>query len=142
MFLRKYNSCPSPHNLFKLNHKEVLQQTLRTSKAAFEKNLIRSSSTNKICSYIRSISSHKSIPNLIAFDNSVAVSDEDKADSFNRYFHSVFTSHPSQYHLYMNCLSHFLVSVTSLFLKMTSINVLRHFTHERLWASMALDPVY
>ena len=89
---RKYNSCPSPHNLFKLNHKEeVLQQALRTSKAAFEDNLIRSCSPNKIYSYIRRISSHKSIPSLIASDNSVAVSDKDKAESFNRYFHSVFT---------------------------------------------------
>ena len=89
---RKYTSSPSPHNLFKLNHKEeVLQQALRTSKTAFEDNLIRSSSPNKIYSYIRCISSHKSIPSLIASDNSVAVSDKDKAASFNRYFHSVFT---------------------------------------------------
>ena len=38
---------------------------------------------------------YKSIPSLLAFDNSVAVSDKDKADIFNRYSHSVFTKSSS-----------------------------------------------
>ena len=137
---RKYTSCPSPYNLFKLNHKkEVLQQTLRTSKAAFEDNLICSSSPNKIYSYIRSIRSHKFIPSLIAFDNSV--SDEDKADSFNRYFHSVFTkssfSIPPLYELPqpLSTLSDISISEDDVYQSLMSL-------HERLWASMALDPVF
>ena len=135
---RKYNSCPSPHNLFKLNHKEVLQQALRISKTAFEDNLIRSSSRNKIYSHIRCISSHKSIPSLIASDNSVAVSDKDKAASFNRYFHSVFTkssfSLPPLHELPQarSTVSDISISVDDVYQSLTSLH------HKRLWASMAL----
>ena len=72
----------------------LLQSKLIQAKSDYESKLIEShniSNSSAIYSYIRSISNQNILPSTLFLDNTIAVSDADKASLFNKYFHSVFT---------------------------------------------------
>ena len=71
-----------------------LQLKLTQAKSDYETKLIEShqfSNSSAIYSYIRSISNQNVLPSSLYLDDTVAVSDLDKASLFNQYFYSVFT---------------------------------------------------
>ena len=72
----------------------LLQLKLMQAKSDYETELIEShqfSNSSAIYSYIRSISYQNVLPSSLYLDDTVAVSDLDKASLFNQYFYSVFT---------------------------------------------------
>jgi len=60
-------------------------------KENYEKELINSYANPKLFPYIRTISKWGSLPLVLVKDSVRAVSDEEKPQSFNKYFYSVFT---------------------------------------------------
>jgi len=76
----------------------TLQQEITEAKLNFESTLINNFTqvnSNKIYSYIKSITKSKSLPATIHFDSNVASTDTDKANLFNSYFYSVFSNSSS-----------------------------------------------
>ena len=67
---------------------------MAAAKVNFENNLVSNfafSNDSKIYRYIRSLSGHVSLPDIMYWDSASAQSDSDKANLFNKFFHSVFT---------------------------------------------------
>ena len=56
-----------------------------------EEGLVYELHPHKIYRYIRSLSGHVSLPDIMYWDSTSAQSDSDKANLFNKFFHSVFT---------------------------------------------------
>ena len=87
---------PTPSNNSKLASAESRLQTLMTqAKSDFENHLITSfahNNSNKIYSYIRSLSRHSSFPPVMYLDSTSASVDLEKAELFNQFFHSVFST--------------------------------------------------
>ena len=72
-----------------------LESKINNAKIAYESNLVNNfwfNNSSIIYSHIRNITKTKSIPSIITFDGKQACEDSDKANLFNNYFHSVFTS--------------------------------------------------
>ena len=90
---RKQKSCSSTTTQNKISSLESsLQNKINTAKQEYESRLINTSSTNssKIFKYLKSVTQSKDIPNTVCFKSSTASTDFEKANFFNKYFHSVF----------------------------------------------------
>ena len=53
---------------------------------------LQSNYSSYIYAYMRSITGHNSIPEIVSYNGTIAKCDADKASLFNNYFHSVFTT--------------------------------------------------
>ena len=98
--LRRLMHSPTLHVKEKLAKlKSELQTNMYSTKSEFKSSLIEqfaSRSNSKIYQYIRSIKKTNSLPKTMHFNNETALSDNEKADLFNRYFHYyILTSAPS-----------------------------------------------
>ena len=93
---RKYKCHPTPSTLNKIREYETqLQLDLCRAKANFEQNLLlqfNSNNTSKIFDYIHSLAGQCGLPAHVHYKSTTAESDQDKAQLFNRYFHSIFTT--------------------------------------------------
>ena len=72
-----------------------LQALMSEAKSDFEHQLIDSfahHNSNKIYSYIRSLSKQRSLPPVMFFDEDDACTIQQKVELFNRFFHSVFST--------------------------------------------------
>ena len=87
--------CPAARNLSKLQLCEFeLQNKFIAAKTNFESDLIQSTShcnISRIYKYINNITGYSSTPSIISLDSFEAVTNLEKANLFNSYFHSVFT---------------------------------------------------
>lgn len=87
---------PTPSNNANLASAESRLQTLMTqAKSDFEDHLITSfahNNSNKIYSYIRSLSRHSNFPPVMYLDSTPASTDLEKAELFNQFFYSVFST--------------------------------------------------
>ena len=85
---------PSPDNLLKVSFEEIqLQDNISFAKSEFENNLVYSFAFNhdhKIYRYIRNLSGQSQLPATMYFGSEEVSEDVDKANFFNRFFHSVF----------------------------------------------------
>ena len=96
---RKHNTTPTTERIQTLTselHSEILE-----ARAAWEQKLIHGKATGNshlILAHIRSISKHSTFPNPMTSGSSEATTPQDKAELFNKYFHSVLvtSSTPSQ----------------------------------------------
>jgi len=92
---RRYKWHPTYHisNTIDLLEKS-LQDNISTAKQNYESHLINnfaSINNNKLFKYLKSITrSNNNPPIIMNFDSSSASTDSDKANLFNKYFHSVF----------------------------------------------------
>ena len=93
---RKYDSSPSAANFNKKIEAEAKFRTQsEQAKATYERELIDGIALGKsscIYDYIRSIKDESKIPSTLYLDSISASSDIEKAELFNTFFHSVFTS--------------------------------------------------
>ena len=93
---RKYKCHLTPSRLNKIREYETqLQLDLCRAKANFEQNLLlqfNSNNTSKIFDYIHSLAGQCGLPAHVHYKSTTAESDQDKAQLFNRYFHSIFTT--------------------------------------------------
>ncbi len=91
---RKAKAHPSLSSLSRLDHAEFkFQNQVSVCKSKFEADLVNNhakSNSNKIFSYIRSISKQASIPPTVFYETKSASNDGDKANLFNHFFQSVF----------------------------------------------------
>ena len=91
---RKFKKCPAT-NLSKLQSCEIeLQHKFVAAKINYESDLIQSTAhgnISRIYKYIDNITGHSSIPPIISQDLFEAVTNLEKANLLNSYFHSVFT---------------------------------------------------
>ena len=74
---------------------EELQSMIAEAKSEFESNLVLTyahTNSNKIFQYISSIKGHDRLPNQMFHNNKQALTDSGKAQLFNDYFYSVFSS--------------------------------------------------
>ena len=96
---RKHKLHPTEHTTARLNSAEVnLENSIKQAKTNFEANLINNFAFNnesKIYKYIKSLSKSDSIPLTVFFQENVATRDIDKANLFNQFFFSIFTSNLS-----------------------------------------------
>ena len=94
-YRKKCKQNPSSQNSLNLSSAETrLQEEMAAAKVNFENNLVSNfafSNDSKIYRYIRSLSGHVSLPDIMYWDSASAQSDSDKANLFNKFFHSVFT---------------------------------------------------
>ena len=92
---RIYKKCPAARNLSRLESCELeLQYKFIAAKTNFESDLIQYTShcnISRIYKYIDNITGYSSIPSIIFLDSFEAVTNYEKANLFNSYFHSVFT---------------------------------------------------
>ena len=92
---KRSESHPTPLNFTKLQSSEsLLEEKLKAAKSSYENSValdLASSKSHKIYNYIRSLSSKSSLPPSMHFDSFSAKNDYDKAQLFNKYFHSIFT---------------------------------------------------
>ena len=93
---KKFHSSPTCTQKEKLDSAELeLQSLMSAAKADFEHQLIDSfayHNSNKIYSYIRSLSKQGNFPSVMYLDEASAFTDLQKAEFFNQYFHSVFST--------------------------------------------------
>ena len=91
---KRSESHPTPLNLTKLQSSEsLLEEKLKGAKS-YENSValdLASSKSHKIYNYIRSLSSKSSLTPSMHFNSFSAKNDYDKAQIFNKYFHSIFT---------------------------------------------------
>ena len=96
---RKFKHHPTNNMAVKINSLEShLQENITVAKNNFESSIINSfvdTSNKKIYNYIKSLNKSKNLPATVFFDSQVASTDMDKANLFNCYFHSVFSSSSS-----------------------------------------------
>ena len=92
---RKYRSNPSDTIRTSIATDErVLQDKINVAKSYWEKKLVEEfagSGNHRIYNYIRSITRHAPLPNLMFLDSRQASDPQQKADLFNNYFYSVLT---------------------------------------------------
>ena len=92
---RKCSSHPTSFNFSKLQALEIqLQDKMSAAKSSYESSLIQNlskGSDSRVYKYISSITKQDAIPRTVCFDSSVATSDCEKVNLFNKFFHSVFT---------------------------------------------------
>ena len=77
------------------NLQEELQSMIAEAKSEFESNLALTyahTNNNKIFQYISNIKGHDRHPNQMFYNNKKASTDSEKAQLFNDYFYSVFSS--------------------------------------------------
>ena len=93
---RRYNSHPTSHVFGRLSDLESrLMAGISSAKSDFESQLVSNcaiTSNFRIFSYIRSMSHQNQFPPTMFLDSSSASSDIDKAELFNRYFYSIYSS--------------------------------------------------
>lgn len=95
--LRKtHRKHPTLSNHSKLTAAEsILQNLITQAKSDYEDHLVTSfanNNSNKIYSYIRSITNQNTIPPSMHLDSTSVHTDSEKAELFNKFFHSVFSS--------------------------------------------------
>ena len=93
----EYKHHPTEHRAAAIKNSERdLESKINNAKLAYESNLVNNfSSFNNssiIYNHIWNITKTKSIPSIITFDDKQACDDSEKANLFNNYFYSVFTS--------------------------------------------------
>ena len=93
---RKYRSRQSSHTIEKLTHlKFDLQNEIVLAKSIFETSLINqyaSCCNPKIFKYIRSLTKDNALPQCMEFNGTEATSDKHKAELFNCFFNSVYST--------------------------------------------------
>ena len=95
--LRKaYRKHPSPSNSNKLaSAEQQIQILMSEAKLEFEDHLVATfahNNSSKIYSYIRTLSRNSGLPPVMYLDSISATTNSDKAELFNQFFHSVFSS--------------------------------------------------
>ena len=99
-FSRQCASNPSPHSRKRLSDLEsVLKDKITKAKSAYESNLVLDyvkKKPSKLYDHIRTITNHSLIPRQVSLGQTLATTDEKKANLFNEYFFSV-CSHSSSY---------------------------------------------
>ena len=92
---RKLRSHSTPHQQNKLEVlKMQFQQKYHEAKSSYEANMIHSPYTcnaRKIFSYISNLSKSNLLPTCMCYGDQNIYLDLDKVNSFNNYFHSIFT---------------------------------------------------
>lgn len=95
---RVSRKSPTPTNSIKLERAELyLQEKMTAAKSDYETNLVHNFAFNNSCkiyNYIKSFSKQDSLPQIMFREphSTRASSDIEKANLFNEYFHSVFTT--------------------------------------------------
>ena len=90
---RKYFNCPTDRTKVKpTNLQEEVQLMIVEAKLQYESNLALAYAHSKIFQYISSIKGHDRYPTSMFYNEKQATSDSDKAQLFNEYFYSVYTS--------------------------------------------------
>ena len=96
---RKYNVRPTPYLLSKLSQSELqLRANIDHAKTCYESKLINDFAlgrNSRIYSHIRSVLQQDQLPSQMFLKSVSAVTDIDKANLFNRYFFSIYSSNSS-----------------------------------------------
>ena len=93
---KKCKRNPSNNNISRLNSAQVqLEDEIRQACCTYESNLVKNyahSNDSKIYSYLKSLSRSNSLPSTMQHGSVTATTQSDKAELFNQFFHSVFTT--------------------------------------------------
>ena len=96
---RKHISNPTQYRLNKLNNLEAqLHADIAQAKMNYESKLVHDFACNKnpkLYSHIRSVTRQNHLPQQLTLDHRIATTDEEKANLFNEYFFSVYSTHSS-----------------------------------------------
>ena len=99
---KKVSKKPTPYLCNKLEMQTSnLCDKIQSAKSLYESRLVANFAGNcnsKIYDYIRSLSNSSTIPSTVFLNTTSAISDSEKADLFNTFFHSVYNpslSNPS-----------------------------------------------
>ena len=84
---------PSQHKLGRLEELEsTVQNAIATDQAAYEAEIFGSGRFDKLQKYFKSLRKSSDIPTSVFWNSTSADTDKDKADLFNSFFQSVFTT--------------------------------------------------
>ena len=84
---------------------------------------LRSNGTSKVFRYVRNFTGQNNIPTTVVFNDIAAESDQEKANVFNRYFHSILPGVLSVVRTLKNCLLSLLTLVTLSRRSIPNINI-------------------
>ena len=97
---KSYRKHPTPSKLERiLSDQKLFTHECTEAKASYESKLISdlSNSNSSVFKYISHIRSGGNIPPIVCHKEAYASTDDEKADLFNNYFHSVFVIVPLPY---------------------------------------------
>ena len=107
---RRLAKHPTVHLLDKVSQMEQLFHSRSlVAKTSYESLLIRSFAgrfNSKIYNYIKGLTNNSSIPPTVRFGSLLVTSDQDRANAFNSFFHSVLLTVPILFHLQTDFLVH------------------------------------